>query len=487
MELKKNYLALAIMSAALVGCGGSSDSDDNTGGNNGGDNQDLAFVNCEDDVCTLSGTIDEDYTLTADKTWLLDGLVKVGRGNVGITAADVAGIKEDGATLTIEPGTHVQGLDDGVLIITRGSKIMAEGTATSPITFSSAADEDFDGMGEWGGVIVQGFAPQYGARNTGTCYGEGTVCNVQGEGGVAVGFYGGNEPADNSGVIKYVRIAEAGKVAGPNNEVNGLTLMGVGHGTVVEYVQVHNNLDDGIEWFGGTVDARHIVLTGNDDDDIDFDNGWKGNIQFAIVRKNAKNLSPMGSNDPRGIEANSSDEDYVPQTEGALANVTLIGSQVSAGEPGMRLRGAVNVRMYNSVVMNWDDCVRIDDAATGTTAGTVNSDVTFTNVVGSCDEFYRDENKNKERVADAENGTVGNQSLTLTDAVALSASSVTVNAWEPVDNGSGFAFETTTYAGAVAPGTTAANAWWAGWIIPGSLDGIATQANPAPVAPVAAE
>ena len=212
MELKKNYLALAVVSAALVGCGG----DDNN--SNGSDPVAKSFVSCEGDVCTLTGTIDEDYTLTADKTWLLDGLVKVGRGNVGITAADVAGLKADGAILTVEPGTHVQGLDDGVLIVTRGSKIMAEGTAANPITFSSAADENFDGLGEWGGVIIQGFAPQYGAGNTGACYGEGTVCNVQGEGGVAVGFYGGNEPADNSGVLKYVRIAEAGESVLPGDQ-----------------------------------------------------------------------------------------------------------------------------------------------------------------------------------------------------------------------------------------------------------------------------
>ncbi|UXD86884.1 hypothetical protein [Thalassolituus hydrocarboniclasticus] len=469
MELKKNYLALAIVSAALVGCGG----DDNK--SNGSDPVAKSFVSCEGDVCTLTGTIDEDYTLTADKTWLLDGLVKVGRGNVGITAADVAGLKADGAILTVEPGTHVQGLDDGVLIVTRGSKIMAEGTAANPITFSSAADENFDGLGEWGGVIIQGFAPQYGAGNTGACYGEGTVCNVQGEGGVAVGFYGGNEPADNSGVLKYVRIAEAGKVAGPNNEVNGLTLMGVGHGTSIEYIQVHNNLDDGIEWFGGTVNVKYAVLTGNDDDDIDFDTGWKGNVQYAIVRKDATKANPSGTNDPRGIEANSSDAEFVPQTEGALANITLIGGPVSnvGGEPAMRLRGAVNVRLYNSVAMNWGTCARIDSAVTGTEAGTVPSDVSFTNVVGSCTNFYRTGSTTTEA------GTVGNQSLTMTDAVALTSSSVTVSAWEPADNGSGFAFDNTNYAGAVAPGTTAANAWWAGWIIPGSLDGVATQANPA--------
>ena len=96
---------------------------------------------------------------------------------------------------------------------------------------------------------------------TGPCFGTGTVCNVAGEGGTVVGNYGGNDPADNSGMLRYVRIAEGGLVAGPNNEINGLTLQGVGHGTSIEYIQVHGNLDDGIEWFGGTVNVRYAVLT----------------------------------------------------------------------------------------------------------------------------------------------------------------------------------------------------------------------------------
>ena len=91
--------------------------------------------------------------------------------------------------------------------------------------------------------------------------------------------YGGNNPADDSGIIRYVRIAEGGLIAGPNNEINGLTLQGVGHGTLIDYVQVHGNQDDGIEWFGGTANVKHAVLTNNDDDDIDFDEGYQGNIR----------------------------------------------------------------------------------------------------------------------------------------------------------------------------------------------------------------
>ena len=150
------------------------------------------------------------------------------------------------------------------------------------------------------------FASHYGKANAGVCHADGAFCNVRGEGGDGVGRFGGDDDADNSGVIRYVAIAEAGKATGvQDNEINGLTLMGVGHGTTIEYVQVHNNLDDGVEWFGGTVDAKYLVLTGNDDDDVDYDEGYKGNIQHVLIVKNQTKTAPSGSNDPRGIEANS--------------------------------------------------------------------------------------------------------------------------------------------------------------------------------------
>lgn len=494
MKFNKSLIAVAVASSALVGCGGGSSS---SGGSDDTPQTSLPdFVTCNEagDTCTVEGNITEDFEMGADINWVLSGFVTVGNGNVELAdAAAVQAVKDAGVTLTIEAGTDVKALNTGALLVTRGSKLIAEGRADAPITFSSS-DDNFDGLGEWGGVIIQGFAPQYGPGNTGACNADGAICNVDGEGGSDVAKFGGADEDDNSGIIKFVRIAEAGKSVGVDNEINGLTLQGVGHRTTVEYVQVHNNLDDGVEWFGGTVNAKYLVLTGNDDDDIDFDEGFKGNIQFAIIRKNPDATAPQGSNDPRGIEANSSDEDYVPQTEGALANITIIGSEVNKAEnskgdglqPGMRLRGSLTTRIYNSVVTNFDDCIRIDDSNTDGDAGTTGagmptgidsvSDVTLVNVIGACDDkFYA------KRDADTETGEVSMQETVTFDAAVAVTQSVADNlsavTFAPVDNGSGFAFTATDYVGAVEPGTAAADAWWAGWTIPGSLDDVAETFN----------
>ena len=314
----------------------------------------------------------------------MSGVVQVGSGNKEISSqAEMDLIVSQGVTLKIEPGTDVRGAADGVLLVTRGSKLEAIGAAAQPITFSSLADENYDGMGEWGGVVIQGFAPQYGQGGTGACFADGeSWCNILGEGGDFVQEYGGNLPADDSGHIRYVRIAEGGLIAGPNNEINGLTLQGVGYGTEIEYVQVHGNRDDGIEWFGGTANVKYAVLTNNDDDDIDFDEGYQGNIQYALIIKNqTPGATPVGSNDPRGIELNSSDEDYTPETAGVIANVTIIGGDAanSAGEFGMRLRGSVTAAIHNSAVTGYDvTCARIDDSDHDNDSATAKIDTPIT-------------------------------------------------------------------------------------------------------------
>lgn len=443
-----------------------------------------AFVSCNgtNSECTVTDTIDQDYVFTAGTTWLLNGFVKVGTGNRLITSnADAQSIKDAGVTLTIRPGVEVKGNSDAVLLVTRGSKIVANGTATDPITFSSE-DAGYDGLGEWGGLVIQGFAPQFGAGNSGACHvGADTYCNVDGEGGDDVGKYGGSDKADNSGVLRYVRIAEGGLVASANNEINGLTLQGVGHGTAIDFVQVHNNRDDGVEWFGGTVNASHLVLTGNDDDDVDFDEGYQGNIQFVLIRKNqGTDAAPIGGNDPRGIEANSSDDDYVPQTEAALSNVLVLGGPIvnrpktgaaitsqEGPQPALRLRGAVTAALYNTAMNGYTSaCIRIDDA-TVTGIGEVDTPISLTNVIGDdCGTFFSHEQP------ETSSGTVGAFDFSVDGAFALDATNGNVTSVNPVEvnNGSDFEFVNTDFIGVVAPGTSASEAWYAGWTLPGTLD-----------------
>jgi hypothetical protein len=215
------------------------------------------------------------------------------------------------------------------------------------------------------------------------------------------------------------------------------------------------------------------VLTNNDDDDIDFDEGYMGNIQYAIVRKDPNKTAPTGSNDPRGIEANSSDAAFVPETNAALANVLLLGSPLvnnaastNGRQPGMRLRGAVQVSMYNTAVRDFDTgCVRIDDAAVS--GSTIPSAVSFVNVQGECvDGFYDTARTANSSVNSGANGVTVDAAYALTNPSA----SVTAPGIPAVNNGSGFTFDNTDFVGAVKPGTAAANAWWADWTIEGSLD-----------------
>ena len=418
---------------------------------------------------TISGTVDSDYTLIEDVEYILSGVVTVGAGNVEITSqTQYESIITNGVSLTVEPGTEVKGTADGVLLVTRGSKLIADAYANNPITFSSL-DNNYDGMGEWGGVVIQGFAPQYGQGGTGVCYTAGeSWCNVLGEGGDFVQEYGGSDAGDDSGIIRYVRIAEGGLIAGPNNEINGLTLQGVGYGTLIDYVQVHGNQDDGIEWFGGTVDVKHALLTNNDDDDIDFDEGYQGNIQYAlIIKRQDAGATPVGSNDPRGIELNSSDADYTPETAGVIANVTIIGGDAanSAGEYGMRLRGSVTAAIHNSAVTGYDvTCARIDDSDTDGDSSTPKLDTPITMRNFLCDTVGVA--FNKEQPLDGSSVIEETVIMDSNYAITNDAAAVTAEAIAPQDTGSSFVFDSTDFVGAVKPGTTP---WFAEWAIPGSI------------------
>ena len=258
---------------------------------------------------TLSGTYTTNKTLTADKIWELKGRVFIA----------------DGATLTIPAGTIIKaaggtGTDSSFICIARGGKIDAQGTADKPIIMTTVADDITVGqkngsnlndsnVGLWGGLLVLGKAP--GSF-------KGDVSEYQIEGIPAEeknGLYGGNDAADNSGTIKYVSIRHGGTSIGEDNEINGLTLGGVGTGTTISHVEVVGNQDDGIEFFGGTVNASNLIVWGQGDDGLDIDQSYAGTISNSIVIANSTSDHGLEIDGPEG----SMDDSF------KLENITLIG------------------------------------------------------------------------------------------------------------------------------------------------------------------
>jgi hypothetical protein len=251
---------------------------------------------------TLTGTISVNTTLDAAKVYKLVGFVYIA----------------DGVTLTIPAGTVIRGdqTSKGTLVVTRGGKLMAEGTASKPIVFTSNKAIGERAPGDWGGVIILGKSINNIPTGTGLI-----------EGGLTEPFgnHGGTNAADNSGTLKYVRIEFPGIAYQPNNEINGLTLGSVGSGTTLEYIQVAYSGDDSYEFFGGTVNAKHLVSIANVDDVFDFDNGFAGKLQFLVGQRDPALADQAGQSN--GIEADNSATDFVttPRTRPVLSNVTIIG------------------------------------------------------------------------------------------------------------------------------------------------------------------
>jgi len=257
-------------------------------------------------VVVVSGTISGTQNWTNNNIYVLRGAVFI----------------EDGATLDIQAGTLVAGEAGsvGTLIVERGGKLNALGTREQPIVFTSDQPEGERARGDWGGIIINGRAP----LNL-----EGGV----GEGEADTGVYGGDDPDDNSGTLRYVRVEFAGTEFSPDNELNGIAFQGVGRGSTFDYIQVHMNKDDGIEFFGGTADIKHVVLTNIGDDSLDWTFGWTGRVQFLVV-------SQRGDDADAGIEADSNEfnNELLPRAAPTIFNVTFCGDP-DRNEGGESTRG----------------------------------------------------------------------------------------------------------------------------------------------------
>jgi hypothetical protein len=279
---------------------------------------------------TLTGTINTTTTLTADKVWTLKGYVYV----------------TDGAKLIIQPGTTIISdiSEKGALCIERGAQIIAEGTATKPIVFTSGRPAGERTPGDWGGIVILGRAKTNRTS-------EPTI-----EGGIGRPF-GGTNDLDNSGVLKYVRIEYAGIASMPNSEINALTLGGVGSGTIIDNVQTIYANDDAFEFFGGTVNARNLYAFATADDDFDFDFGYTGTITNGVAKRDPQFVDNGDAGNGIECDNDGTGSTATPYTHPKLFNMILVGPNTSTAlanhNLGLRFRRATQFTMKNSIIWGW--------------------------------------------------------------------------------------------------------------------------------------
>lgn len=330
------------------------------------DGNDPAIINEDDDktgtTITKTGLITANEKWTADNIYVLSGKVVV----------------NEGVTLTIEPGTIIKG-DEGqlslasALVVDQGGKLMAEGTAAKPIIFTSVLDNIEVGQrqgtnlteansGLWGGIIVLGRAPISVSGDIETNRIEGLPATE------TYGDYGGGIPNDNSGVLKYISIRHGGISIAADNEINGLTLGGVGSNTVIDHIEVVANQDDAIEWFGGTVNVTNVLTYAQGDDGLDADEAWSGTVTNALVILGTDSGAALEFDGPAGSAA----------TEGGytIQNVTLVGGGTSLYAD---LRDGLIAKMNNVLAYGFsaESTVKINGADSQTELA--NGRITFSN------------------------------------------------------------------------------------------------------------
>jgi hypothetical protein len=278
-------------------------------------------------VETLAGNIEdgEVRNLSADKIYLLEGVVRV----------------EDGGELHIPAGTLILGSTEvtpSALLVAQGGKLFSRGTAADPVVFTSAAPVGERRRGDWGGVALQGYS---------NCNFDEDPCISEG-----VGLpFGGDDVADNSGVIEYTRIEYCGYEVTFGNELNCLTMNGVGSGTELHHIQAHYGSDDGFEWFGGSVDLQYALATGISDDSFDYSTGWTGRGQFWIAQQDPADADWLYEVDGRETGFAAFPEPFTIPT---IYNVTLVGGGVPCGadlsQNGMVHRRGTGGKLYNHIV-----------------------------------------------------------------------------------------------------------------------------------------
>lgn len=412
---------------------------------------------------TDSGSGTGTRTLYADTSYLLNGFVFV----------------NEGQTLTIEAGSVIraksgQGEEATALIVARGGKINAEGTATNPIIFTAEADDlqgsvPDDNSGLWGGVIILGAAQL------------NTVPSVQQIEGIPTneprGEYGGNNNQDNSGTLTYVSIRHGGTDIGEGNEINGLTLGAVGSGTVLDYIEIFANKDDGVEFFGGIPNLKHCIVAFVGDDCFDYDQGYSGNGQFWLGVQGYLKGDRLGEHDG-GTEP----EDGTPYAIPNITNATYMGLGADAGKRVITFRDNAGGHYSNSVFdfqakgidieyltsqSSWNQFKSGDLTLTSNCFSGI--DVSF--LVVSAGEGVTEEQVN---AANAELSTYFTEANNTTDKDPGLISNDMDNYFYPIPSNADAVntdiaanpdpwFTAVSYRGAFDPASTSDNNWAAGW------------------------
>ena len=278
---------------------------------------------------TLTGNITANATLTSGSSYKLSGGLHVKAGN----------------TLTIEPGVTVVAVDDDVpdyILIEQGAKIDAQGTASNPIVMTSELKKS----GAWGGIHICGRAH--------TNAGEGVLSEI----GNAP--YGGSDDSDNSGTLRYIRLEYTGFALDEEHEANGISFYGVGNGTTVEYVQAYKGSDDGFEFFGGSVNVKHMVVTDCTDDSFDWTEGWNGRGQFLVAYQSGEEECDCLME----CDNNGNNFDATPVAHPILSNLTLVGDNSANNTRGIRLRAGTQAEIYNSIITGKAKCITLETEQT---------------------------------------------------------------------------------------------------------------------------
>jgi hypothetical protein len=355
----KFLFAMTIAAALFTSCGEDGTADivinDNSVTNTTNNNGDTTGGGTTGEAISLSGNYTENLTLDIANTYTISGPT----------------IIEDGATLTIPAGMTIKAAATGAdvyIAIAQGAKIIAEGTSTQPIIFTSAANTP--NSGDWGGLIMLGKAPINSVTGAATSTSE--IANLP---------YGGTSADDNSGILRYVRVEYSGGKADGQSENNGFSFYGVGNATVVEFIQMFEGKDDGVEFFGGTVNVSNVSVVNAEDDSIDWTEGYTGTITNAYVKH--------GTEHDKGIEADGyntdigNNSDPIFWSKPTVTNLTIIGLGSGTGNEAIRLRAGTQGIFTNVWIEGFAEGFDLDgDAGSNPTgAGVLSGDLIVNSVI----------------------------------------------------------------------------------------------------------